>query len=223
MGGPAGLPEDDLCLRAARCLQSKAGVALGADIHLTKRIPMGGGLGGGSSDAATTLVALNALWGCGLGELELCTLGLELGADVPVFVFGRAAWAEGVGESLTEVAPDEPWMLLIDPGCHVDTGLVFSAPELTRDCQSITMAGFLSGRICNVCEDVVRKQYPAVDASLKWLEGHGREVRMTGTGACVFAVCEDRAEAGALCLRLPSDWKGFVVKAMNRSALFEAF
>jgi len=221
IGGDRRLPEDDLCVRAGRRLQAAAGISLGADIYLTKRIPMGGGLGGGSSDAATTLVALNALWGCGLGESELCALGLELGADVPVFVFGRAAWAEGVGESLTEVAPDEPWMLLIDPSCHVDTGLVFSAPELTRDCQSITMPGFLAGRVSNVCEDVVRARYPAVDAALDWLVAHGSDGRMTGTGACVFAAVEDRVAAEALCRQVPDEWSGYVVKAKNRSPLFD--
>ncbi|MBI1196005.1 MAG: 4-(cytidine 5'-diphospho)-2-C-methyl-D-erythritol kinase [Gammaproteobacteria bacterium] len=221
VGGPEGLPADDLCVRAATRLQAACGVTRGADIHLTKRIPMGGGLGGGSSDAATVLVALNELWGCGLDESELCAQGLELGADVPVFVFGRAAWAEGVGEALAEVAPDEPWMVLIDPHCHVDTGLVFSAPELTRDCQSITMAGFLAGLVSNVCEAVVRDQYPAVDEALNWLETHGGEARMTGTGACVFAACSNRDAAEALCRQVPEEWSGYVVKASNRSSLFE--
>ncbi len=221
VGGPEGLPEEDLCVSAAKRLQALAGVAMGADIHLTKRIPMGGGLGGGSSDAATVLVALNELWGCGLNESELRALGLKLGADVPVFVFGRAAWAVGVGETLSEVEPDQPWMLLIDPGCHVDTGLIFTASELTRDCQSITMAGFLAGRFSNVCEDVVRSRYPAVDAALDWLDAHGVGGRMTGTGGCVFSGLDDQHEAQALCRRLPSEWSGFVVKAMNRSPLFE--
>jgi len=220
VGGPEGLPEDDLCVLAAKRLQARAGVTQGADIHLTKRIPMGGGLGGGSSDAATVLVALNELWGCGLDVSELGALGLELGADVPVFVFGRAAWAEGVGESLTEVSLDEPWMLLIDPGCHVDTGLIFTAPELTRDCQSITMAGFLAGRVSNVCEDVVRSRYPAVDAALGWLEARGAGGQMTGTGGCVFSVLDDQRKAQALCRRLPPEWNGFVVKARNRSPLY---
>lgn len=220
VGGPEGLPPEDLCVRAAKRLQAACGVSRGVDIHLVKNIPMGGGLGGGSSDAATVLVALNELWGCGLDESELRAVALELGADVPVFVFGRAAWAEGVGEVLTEVAPNEPWMVLIDPHCHVDTGRVFAAPELTRDCRSITMAGFLAGRVCNVCEAVVRQHYPVVNEALEWLEAHGGAVRMTGTGACVFAACRDRNAAEALCRQVPSAWSGYVVKASNRSGLY---
>ena len=181
-----GVPEQsDLVVRAARLLQGRVGGRLGADIRVEKRLPMGGGLGGGSSDAATTLVALNRIWDTGLTESELMDLGLTLGADVPVFVRGRAAWGEGVGEVLTPVDLPRPWYLVLVPRCAVATGAVFSDEELTRDSAPITMADFTAGDDRNDCLDVVRRRYVEVAAALDWLATVGRP-RLTGTGACVF-------------------------------------
>ena len=213
--------EDDLMVRAARRLQSETGCALGADIRITKRLPMGGGLGGGSSDAATVLVALNQLWGLGLDTNRLAALGLELGADVPVFVRGEAAWAEGVGEVLTPVESPEPWYLVVKPPVEVPTGAVFGAPELTRDCPPITIPDFLSGRGSNVCEPVVRRRFPEVGEVLDWLGQYG-EARLTGTGSCVFVAFEERAPAEAALAELPATWQGFVARGMNRSPLLDA-
>jgi len=212
-----GVPaESNLILRAARLLQAETGCRLGARIHLHKRLPMGGGLGGGSSDAATTLVALNHLWGLQLPGPRLEALGLQLGADVPIFVHGRAAWAEGVGEQLTEVAPPEPWYVVLVPGCSVDTGAVFRDPELTRNSPPITISDFLSGRSRNDCEAVVARRFPPVAAALEWL-GREAEGRMTGTGACVFAAVADEARARELLARAPV--AGFVARGCNRSPL----
>lgn len=218
-GGVAGVAEEDnLVMRAARCLQTETGTRLGARIRLEKRLPAGGGLGGGSSDAATTLVALNRLWRTGLSLNELAGLGLTLGADVPVFVHGKAAWAEGVGEKFTAASPPEPWYLLVVPDCEVSTAAVFSAPELTRDCQPITIRDFLSGQATNVCEAVVRERYPAVDKALNWL-GQFAPARMTGTGSCVFAAFENEAQAAEILRKIPAAWQGFVAKGCNRSPL----
>lgn len=217
----AGVPEEaDLTVRAARALQNATGVALGADIVVDKRVPMGGGLGGGSSDAATTLVALDQLWGTGLGEDALAALGLGLGADVPVFVRGRAAWAEGVGERLTPVALPEPWYVVIVPPCHVATAAVFGAAELTRNAPPLTIAAFLSGAGTNVCEAVVRRRYPEVAEALAWLGQHG-PARMSGTGAAVFAPCENEAAARRIAAAAPAAWRAWAVKACNRSPLHE--
>jgi 4-diphosphocytidyl-2-C-methyl-D-erythritol kinase len=212
--------EDNLVMRAAHCLQAETRTPLGTDIRLDKRLPAGGGLGGGSSDAATTLVALNCLWQTGLSADELARLGLVLGADVPVFVHGKAAWAEGVGEKFTEVSPPEPWYLVVAPDCEVSTAAIFSAPELTRDCQPITIRDFLSGQAENVCESVVRKQYPAVDQALNWL-GQFAPARMTGTGSCVFAAFENKAQATEVSRKIPGKWQGFVARGCNRSPLLE--
>ncbi len=219
--GLAGVAnEDNLVMQAARCLQEATGSPLGADIRLEKHLPAGGGLGGGSSDAATTLVALNKLWQTGLSTDGLASLGLKLGADVPVFVHGKAAWAEGVGEKFTEASPPEPWYLVLIPDCEVSTAAVFSAPELTRDCQPITIRDFLSGHTGNVCETVVREQYPAVDEALIWL-GQFAPARMTGTGSCVFAAFENKAQAIEVSGKMPGKWKGFIAKGCNQSPLLE--
>ncbi|MCX4187010.1 4-(cytidine 5'-diphospho)-2-C-methyl-D-erythritol kinase [Methylophaga sp. OBS4] len=210
--------ENNLILRAARLLQQYAGVQKGALISVQKRLPMGGGLGGGSSNAATTLVALNALWQCHLSAAELAQIGLKLGADVPVFIAGHAAWAEGVGEKLTPISPTEPWFAVIVPDCHVSTAEIFSSSELTRDCEPITISRFLSGEGRNVCEAVVRKHYPAVANALNWLAKYAAP-RMTGTGACVFADFDNQAEAQKVVDNLPSNWQGFVAKGCNRSPL----
>ncbi len=218
----AGVPEDaDLVIRAARMLQREAGCRLGADIRLEKRIPIGGGLGGGSSDAATTLVALNRLWDCGLGMDRLQRLGLQLGADVPVFIEGHAAWAEGVGEEFTPIEPAEPVYLLLAPRVHVSTAKVFQDPELTRNSHRITIRDFLAGEQGNDCLAVVRKRYPAVRQAFDWLDKKA-DARLTGTGACVFAPCAERREAEALLADRPEDVAGFVVRGLNRSPLLAA-
>lgn len=214
-----GLPEEqDLVVRAARLLQQAAGCSQGVDITLTKHLPMGGGLGGGSSDAATTLVALNHLWRTGLERDELMRLGLQLGADVPVFVFGRAAWAEGVGERMTAIEPPEPWYLVIRPDCHVVTGEVFQDPELTRNSRPIKIRDFLEGADGNDCLPVVAKHHPPVRAALDWLGRFG-EAKLTGTGACIYAAFEDEIQARAPLTQLPQDWQAFVSRGRNRSPL----
>lgn len=212
--------EDNLIVRAASSLQQYAGVEHGVDIKLEKKLPMGGGLGGGSSNAATTLVALNRMWNCQLSDDELAKLGLCLGADVPIFIHGYAAWAEGVGDELTPVMPDEPWYVVLVPDCHISTAEIFSHPELTRDCKSMTIAGFLSGEGRNVCEDVVIKHYPPVAEALDWLARYTKP-RMTGTGACVFAGFDNQAKAQQVIDSLPSDWQGFVAKGCNKSPLYK--
>lgn len=228
----ASVPEDDdLAVRAARLLKEEAGTALGAEISVEKRIPLGAGLGGGSSDAATTLLALNKIWNLGLGRSRLAALGLRLGADVPVFVHGHAAWAEGVGERLQPVELETPWYLVINPGCSVSTGTVFSHPALTRDSTPLKIRDFLSpgggqvlslsailDRARNDCEAVVRTLYPEVDDALRWLSPCGT-ARMTGTGASVFAPFAEREQAQLWLHRLPAGWNGFVARGMNRSAV----
>jgi 4-diphosphocytidyl-2-C-methyl-D-erythritol kinase len=217
---PGVAAESDLVVRAARLLQAETGCPRGVDIRVEKRLPMGGGLGGGSSDAATTLVALNALWRLGLPEERLAALGLGLGADVPVFVRGRAAWAEGVGERLEPVDLPEPWYLVLVPPVGVATAAVFGAPELTRDCPAITIRDFLAGMGENVCEPVVRRRFPAVAEALDWLAGYAPS-RMTGTGCCVFAAFADESEARGVLAQLPAGWSGFVARGRNRSPLLE--
>jgi 4-diphosphocytidyl-2-C-methyl-D-erythritol kinase len=214
-----GVPaEQDLCLRAARLLQAHTGVRAGVTIELDKRLPLGGGLGGGSSDAATVLVALNRLWDTGLMPDQLAALGLRLGADVPVFVRGFAAWAEGVGERLRPASPPEPWYLVVVPPVSVSTAAIFSDPELTRNTPPITIADFLSGAGHNDCEPVVCRRFPVVDEVLAWLRRQG-PARMTGTGACVFLPLADAAAARALDAQLPPDWKRFIARGCNRSPL----
>ena len=210
----------DLCLRAARLLQQEAGVRQGVEIRLHKRLPMGGGLGGGSSDAASVLVALNRLWGCGLDEAALAALGLRLGADVPVFVRGRAAWAEGVGERLEPVELEQPWYLVLLPPCHVSTAEVFAAPELTRNSAPITIRAFVAGDRRNDCLPVVRSRYPEISQAIDWLGQFG-EARLTGTGACVFAAFTERAQAEAVLADRPPGLDGWVAQGLNRSPLLE--
>jgi 4-diphosphocytidyl-2-C-methyl-D-erythritol kinase len=217
---PGVAPEQDLIYRAARLLQADSACPLGAEIQLEKRLPMGGGLGGGSSDAATTLVALNRLWQLGYNHQQLAALGLQLGADVPVFVHGQAAWAEGVGEQLSPISLPEPWYLVLIPPVQVPTADIFASPELTRDSQPITIPDFLSGLGGNVCQPVVAERYPAVAEALAWLGQHGKAM-MTGTGACVFAAFAQAAEAEAVFAALPPGWQGFVAKGCNRSPLLE--
>jgi 4-diphosphocytidyl-2-C-methyl-D-erythritol kinase len=214
--------EADLCVRAARALQSAAGCALGADISVLKRIPMGGGLGGGSSDAATCLVALNRLWQLHWPIDDLAALGLQLGADVPVFVRGRAAWAEGIGERLTPLyppcAPSETNYLIIKPNIGVSTAEVFQDIELTRNSAPITIHGFLASGGRNDCLSVVQRRYPEVARALDWLSGFG-PARLTGTGACVFLACETWTRGREILRELPPGWNGFLVRGLNYSPL----
>ena len=214
-----GVPaEDDLCVRAARALAARAPSPPGVAIEVAKRLPMQGGVGGGSSDAATVLVALNELWGLRLPDDELAALGLALGADVPVFVHGTAAWAEGVGERLTPLDLPEPVFLLVRPDATVSTADVFKAPELTRDSPAITIRSFLLTGGRNDCEPVVRRRFPAVAEALDWLDQFA-PARLTGTGSCVYAAMPDEGQARAVLASLPSRWTGYVVRGLNRSPL----
>jgi 4-diphosphocytidyl-2-C-methyl-D-erythritol kinase len=221
-GGLPGIPPgEDLTERAARCLREFGGCRSGVRIRLHKRLPAGSGLGGGSSDAATTLVALNDLWGLGIDTGRLAALGATLGADVPVFVHGEAAWAEGIGDKLTPLPQlDEPWYLVVDPQVSVSTAEIFSDPGLTRNSPSLTIADFLSGAGVNHLEPVVVRRYPEVGKALEWLSKH-QPARMTGSGACVFARCLDREQAESILRQLPARWKGFVARGCNRSPLQE--
>ncbi len=221
IGGVPGVGEDDdLVIRAARLLQRAANTRLGADIRLEKRIPVGAGLGGGSSDAATALVALNRLWACGFDHARLMRLGLQLGADVPVFIHGCAAWAEGVGERLRDIALPTPRYLVLVPPVHIDTGKVFQDPELTRNSARITIRDFLAGEQRNDCLPVVRRRYPQVGQAFDWLAKYA-SARLTGTGACVFAACADRCEAETLLGELPPGVAGFLTQGLNRSPLLD--
>ena len=222
VGGPAGVAEaDELCTRAARLLQSTTGTGAGVTVYIDKRIPAGGGLGGGSSDAATTLLVLNRLWKLGLDISVLAELGLQLGADVPVFVHGHAALAEGVGERLTPAQPPESWYLVLNPAVSISTATVFSDAELTRDTPRQTIADLLSGSTRNDCEAVVRDRYPEVAAALDWLNAFS-PARMTGSGGCVFAAFATEADARAVAARVPEHWDSFVARGVNRSPLLTA-
>lgn len=211
-------PHEDLTLRAARLLQELSGSSAGARIRIRKQIPIGGGLGGGSSNAATTLVALNQLWGAGLTTDELAAAGLQLGADVPVFVRGFAAWGEGVGERLQPVSLPESWYLVVFPKVSVATAAVFGADRLSRTTPEVSWDDFLQGRCRNDCEPVVRQLYPEVGAALDWLNARAA-ARLSGTGASIFAACADRPAATELLAELPKKWGGFVTRGRNRSPL----
>ena len=215
---PGVAAEDNLILRAARRLQQLRGTRLGADIALDKRLPMGGGIGGGSSDAATTLVGLDHLWQTDLGEDRLAALGLELGADVPVFVRGRAAWAEGVGEQLTPVEVDEPWYLVVVPPCHVSTAEIFSDERLTRDTTPITLAAFREHGGRNDCLPVVTARYPEIRNTLILLNKFC-EAKMTGTGSCLFGAFPNERGADKVRARLPATLKAFVARGCSTSPL----
>lgn len=214
-----GVPQDtDLTVRAARLLQQKTGCTQGVDIFMQKRLPMGGGLGGGSSDAATVLLALNHLWGLGLGGDQLQALGLVLGADVPVFVGGQNAFAEGVGEVLTPVALPEAWYVIFVPPVSVATASIFQSPSLCRDTQILELQNWRPGQGYNDLEPVVCAMYPQVAECLAWLKDRGGG-RVTGSGACVFAELPDRETAEALFSLRPEGWQGKVCQGLSRHPL----
>ncbi len=222
VGEPAGVPAAaDLCVQAARLLKEATGSNAGVTIYNDKRLPPGGGLGGGSSDAATTLAVLNKLWKLGLSLDELAELGLSLGADVPVFVHGEAAGAEGVGEVLIPVTLPEPWFLVVNPLVSVSTANIFSDPGLTRDTPRTKIPDPITGVGKNDCEAVVRRRYPEVAAALDWLTAFA-PARMTGTGGCVFAAFDSEAAASVVAGQVPANWSSFVARGVNLSPLRQA-
>lgn len=210
--------EDDLVVRAAKALQQESDCQLGADIKLEKRLPAGGGLGGGSSDAATTLVALNHLWKIDLSVDQLVEFGVKLGADIPVFIRGKAAWAEGIGEKLEPIEPRELWYLIVRPDCHVSTMEVFHSSDLTRNTPAIRIRDFLKDGGFNDCESVVKNSHPQVAEALNWLNQFAIS-RMTGTGSCVFAGFDKLQQAKSVYEKLPQGWEGFIAKGLNNSPL----
>ncbi len=211
--------EDDLAVRAAALLMREAGRGeLGVVIRRIKRLPAGGGLGGGSSDAATVLMALNRLWGIGWSSERLQGLALRLGADVPFFVFGESALGEGVGERLRPLALPPAWYLVIEPPVAVSTAAVFADPGLTRNSNPITMSPFSAAWGRNDLQSVVCARYPEVRSALEWLARYG-QARMSGSGACVFAEFPDEAKARAALAGLPEDWRGWVARGLDRHPL----
>ncbi len=221
VAGPVDVPaERDLVVRAASALALHADVARGVGIALNKRIPMQAGLGGGSSDAASVLVALNELWDLHLPIGELADLGLKLGADVPVFVRGGAAWVEGVGEALTAQDFPEAHYVVLKPTANISTVEIFQAAELTRNSPITTIRAFLAGGGRNDCTSTVRGRYPDVAEALDWLGNFG-SAKLTGTGACVFAEVRDQSAGAAILAQLPARWQGFVVRSVNRSPLLD--
>ena len=213
-------PEHDLIVRAARLLQAHTGCQLGADIGVHKVLPMGGGIGGGSSDAATTLIALNRLWQTGLRRAELQALGLQLGADVPVFIFGRDAFAEGVGEALQSLALAPAWYVLVSPGVSIPTAEIFGAGDLTRNTPLIRMPDFAVSTTRNDLQAVACKRYPQVQSAIDWLEQHA-PARMTGSGSCVFAEVASAQDAKWVAAQCPPAWTAWKVRSSSRHPLFE--
>lgn len=227
---PGVAAAQDLTVRAALLLQEASGTRLGADIELDKRIPIGGGLGGGSSDAATTLLALNALWKTGFEREALAEIGAGLGADVPFFVFGRNAWAEGIGDRLRELRMAPRWYVVLVPPVQVPTRAAYAAPELTRDTEALKIedfsafaAGFAvdgaSGFLHNDLEPVVIARFPEVCQHLEWLRKHAPTARMTGSGSCVFAAFEDRGAAQRVIEAMPAPMQGFIAQGLDRHPL----
>lgn len=218
----AGVAESsDLIVRAAKLLQSATGKTLGVDIAIDKRLPMGGGLGGGSSDAATTLIALNHLWQTGMTRTELMTLGLQLGADVPFFLFGQNAFAEGVGETLAPITTPDCWFVVIEPGVAISTISIFSEPELTRDTKPVKMSDFSGAPVSfgkNDLQVVAAKQFPPVAEAIKWLKTYG-DARMTGSGACVFCALTHEYQADEILEAVPGHWKAWKAKAIAQHPL----
>jgi 4-diphosphocytidyl-2-C-methyl-D-erythritol kinase len=217
-----GVPaDDDLCVRAARLLQQETGARQGADLALDKRLPVGGGLGGGSSDAATTLMVLNRLWGTGLSRAQLLALAARLGADVPFFVFGENALGEGVGERLCALALPEAWYLVLVPPVALATRDVFADNALTRNTKRLKIPPFFSGLGGNDLEPVATRRSPEIAAHLKWLRARSEAARMTGSGACVFAEFAAQADAQRVWGELPVTMRGFVARGLERHPLFE--
>ncbi len=219
--------EDDLVVKAAKALQLATGTEKGADIYLQKILPMGGGVGGGSSDAATTLVVLNQMWGTALNKNALSEIGLSLGADVPVFIQGHAAFAQGVGEKIEKVSPTEPWYLVVQPDVHISTAEIFNNSQLTRDCPAIRICDLQIGteneahifdELGNVFEPVVSGQYPEIAEIIQFLRKYSN-ARLTGTGSCVFAIFETKEAAQDVLAKLPDYWVAFVAKGLNQSPL----
>ena len=215
-------PETDLTVRAARLLRQTFGGKSGVAIVLEKRIPMGGGLGGGSSDAATTLLALNRLWACGLSVPELEALGLQLGADVPIFIHGHSAFAEGIGERFSDVAPPPAWYLVTMPRCAVPTPAIFGAADLRRDTPAIAPADWQPGCGGNDLEPVACRLFPEVAAHLAWLRQHA-PARMSGSGACCFAEFASEAAALAVLAVMPVEMRGVVAAGIDRHPLRELY
>lgn len=220
--------ESDLCIRAAQILQTRYNVKYGVDIELLKNLPIGGGIGGGSSDSATVLHGLNLLWKLDLAIEELVEIGLELGADVPVFVRGFSAWAEGVGETLTPIKLPKRWFIVIQPEVSVSTAKIFTDQALTRDCEALTIARFQNNsgfeNCSNVFEPIVTKKYPQIAKAMDWLSSFS-EARLTGTGSCIFASFETKKEAEQVLMALaqtPEKWQGFVAEGLNKSSLLSA-
>ncbi|MES2024614.1 MAG: 4-(cytidine 5'-diphospho)-2-C-methyl-D-erythritol kinase [Pseudomonadota bacterium] len=222
-----GVPaESDLIVRAAKLLQAATadkmqGKILGADIAIEKNLPMGGGLGGGSSDAATTLLVLNHLWQTGLTRAELMALGLQLGADVPFFLFGRNAFAEGIGEALLPVETPDSWFVVIEPGVSVPTQQIFSSSELTRDTKPVKISDFSGAQESfgkNDLQVVAATLFPPIAEAIKWLHQYG-DARMTGSGACVFCPFEQEHQADAVLATVPAKWKSWKAKAITHHPL----
>tara|TARA_Y100001935_G_scaffold255511_1_gene269071 strand:+ start:1396 stop:2259 length:864 start_codon:yes stop_codon:yes gene_type:complete len=214
-GVPAG---ENLCFKAASLLKQESGTKFGVEISLKKALPKGAGLGGGSSDAATTLVALNHIWGCELDHKELLRLGAILGSDVPFFINGLAAWAEGRGEKLEKISLPELWYLIVIPDCEVNTSVIFNDPELTRDSSRITIRAFFDGDVDNDCLSVVLKHHHKVAVALEELSKHA-DARLTGTGSCIFSEFRSEQEAEKVLRLLPKGMRGIVAKGLNQSPL----
>lgn len=212
-------PQTNLVTRAALYLQNVSGCAFGADITLTKRLPVGGGLGGGSSDAATTLIGLNQLWGLSYSIDALADMGVTLGADIPVFVRGRTAWAEGIGDILETVEMPNRWFLVLAANCQVSTATIFNDQQLTRNSPPITIRAFRGQGAENTCQALVEKHHPEVKTVRLWLANYAA-AQMTGTGACVFASFEDEAQATAVLAEKPEHWQGFIARGVNLSPVY---
>lgn len=222
---PALESPDNLVMQAANLLRQETGISHGTELTLEKRLPLGGGVGGGSSDAATALLALNALWGCSLDIEALAQLGLKLGADVPVFIRGRSSWAEDIGESLQPIELPERWYLVLTPDCEVSTKEIFSHPQLTRNTYPIKIAAFPFSGSKNDCQNLVSSLYPPVQQALDWLSGYA-EARMTGTGASIFAAFASETEAQEVMQQVPEKAPGnitaFIARGVNTSPLHQA-
>jgi 4-diphosphocytidyl-2-C-methyl-D-erythritol kinase len=210
---------DNLILKAAFLLKKETNCSLGAKIKIEKNLPMGGGIGGGSSDAATTLVVLNHLWQLSLSQQKLMDIGLSLGADIPIFIFGKTAWAEGVGEKFSQINVIEQWVLILKPDCHVNTKEIFSASDLTRNSKSLKIEDFDVRQIKNDCLEVVCKRYEPVKHALDDLNAFA-DARLTGTGACVFALFDSESSARNAQRELGSKWQTYLTKSCNQSPLF---